>query len=608
MSHEPPNDTRKPVAELVAALSEVYQPILGHPEFDARARRTSTERLERMLPIAEHLAKKRPLRVLDIGCAQGYFSLSLAQRGLTREVVGIDADPVNIELCQRLASDMGARARFHRGAVTPEFILENGPFDVVFGLNVFHHITHSEGLERALGMLRVLSQSSGLVFLELALKEEGLYWAKALPSDYREYLAPFPFWHKLRSCDTHLTSVVRPLLVCSSRYAVVNDQALPFDEVLTTSHEFERGAHVGTRRYFLSNEAGLITKRYEKDSRGTINRDELNNEREVLERYAGRISFLPRLLAFEETDEWMLLTRTAAPGKRLTQLVAQNQPYDADQAIATVLDQLVELEQHGLFHNDLRIWNVLFDAGEKRWTLIDFGAISSKPTEPVFDRFLTFCYATLTREQPANELGLWPRRNPTHFPARYQPMVDQLSRCPAQELSFARIRDWLQGKEPGAPKDGELASLDRKVTHLHAVLEEAFDTQVAPATKAIPELRLTVDRHHHTIHALDERTVAAQQETRERFAGQEARLDAHNARQDARLGALDAHNVGQDNRLNGHEAQLASLQELVRQLQHTVAQQGAAQHAMAEQNDAIARQVAAGQIKNETLRRELDEA
>jgi O-antigen chain-terminating methyltransferase len=566
----------KSLAALVAALPEVYQPILGHPEYDGNVRRTSIERLERMLPVVAELAKKRPLRVLDIGCAQGYFSLSLAKRGLVSEVVGIDSDPASVELCALLAGELGVNGRFVQGKVTPELLAELGGFDVVLGLNIFHHVAHFDGLDRALMLLKMLAQSSGLVFLELALKEEGLYWAQALPEDYRDFLAPFPFWHKLGVFRTHLTSIVRPLVVASSRYAVVDNQVLPFDEVLTSSHEFERGVHLGTRRYFLSNEAGLITKRYEKGARGALNRAELLAEKEVLERHAGRVSFVPRLLAFEETDEVLLLSRTAHRGKRLSQLIVEDAPYDADQAVTTVLDQLVELEQHGLFHNDLRTWNVLYDAAEKRWTLIDFGVISQRQIEPVFDRFLALCYAILTREKPVCEFAFWPRHNPRQFPERYRPMVEQLTRCPPEALSFAKLRDWLQGKDLPPAAGNELESLDRKVTHLHGTLEHAFNALVPSLVKGMPEVREAIGWQNRSIAALEAGLASSRQQAQER--------------------------------LESHDAQLASIRELVQQLQQVTAQQAAAQQSLAERNEVLARQLEADRAEAEALRRELGEA
>lgn len=71
------------LSELVNALPEFYQPIYGHGEWDDKPLRNCKDRLLIIEKIYDDLSKKleRPLRVLDLGCAQGFFSLSLAVRG-----------------------------------------------------------------------------------------------------------------------------------------------------------------------------------------------------------------------------------------------------------------------------------------------------------------------------------------------------------------------------------------------------------------------------------------------------------------------------------------------------------------------------------------------
>lgn len=71
------------LSELVEALPEFYQPIFGHGEWDDKPLRNCKDRLPIIEKIYDDLSKKlgRPLRVLDLGCAQGFFSLNLAIRG-----------------------------------------------------------------------------------------------------------------------------------------------------------------------------------------------------------------------------------------------------------------------------------------------------------------------------------------------------------------------------------------------------------------------------------------------------------------------------------------------------------------------------------------------
>lgn len=71
------------LAELVNDLPEFYQPIYGHDEWDDKPLRNCRDRLPVIKKIYDDLSAKlqRPLRVLDLGCAQGFFSLNIASWG-----------------------------------------------------------------------------------------------------------------------------------------------------------------------------------------------------------------------------------------------------------------------------------------------------------------------------------------------------------------------------------------------------------------------------------------------------------------------------------------------------------------------------------------------
>lgn len=68
---------------LVNALPEFYQPIYGHNEWNDKPLRHCQDRLLVVKKIYDELSKElqRPLRVLDLGCAQGFFSLHMASWG-----------------------------------------------------------------------------------------------------------------------------------------------------------------------------------------------------------------------------------------------------------------------------------------------------------------------------------------------------------------------------------------------------------------------------------------------------------------------------------------------------------------------------------------------
>jgi O-antigen chain-terminating methyltransferase len=167
-------------------------------------------------------------------------------------------------------------------------------------------------------------------------------------------------------------------------------------------------------------------------------------------------------------------------------------PFDADGAISAVLAQLVELESHGLFHTDLRTWNVIFDAPSGRWSLIDFGAISTAQ-RGAFEAFLAFCYAVLTRERPVYPAAVWPHLDPEQFPERYRALVEQIRRAPKEQLTFAQLQRWLEA--PAAPVGPPgTTEVNRKLDMLHAALEETVNAHVPRLAMVQHEMSGTIAR------------------------------------------------------------------------------------------------------------------
>ena len=117
-------NTKSGLKKMVESLPEIYQPIYKNLEFSENISRVCDDRLDSIILIYNALVKKvnRPLRVLDLGAAQGYFSLCLAEIGAT--VKGVDHLDKNIAVCKKLASEFKELdVSFHCGRIE-EFIPE----------------------------------------------------------------------------------------------------------------------------------------------------------------------------------------------------------------------------------------------------------------------------------------------------------------------------------------------------------------------------------------------------------------------------------------------------------------------------------------------------
>ena len=202
---------------LVKALPEVYQPIFGHPEFSPHASRQSEDRLAYIVAIHDALAERlgRRVRVLDLGCAQGFFTLNLAARGAI--VHGVDFADANIAVCRALAGEhphFDAVFEFGRiEDVIPR--LPAGSIDLVLGLSVFHHIVFQSGIASTRQLIAWIAERAGVGVFEMALPSEPLYWAAAQPGDPRVLLSGYGHVYEMARHGTHLSTVARPLYIAS---------------------------------------------------------------------------------------------------------------------------------------------------------------------------------------------------------------------------------------------------------------------------------------------------------------------------------------------------------------------------------------------------------
>ncbi|HET9784644.1 MAG TPA: methyltransferase domain-containing protein, partial [Terriglobales bacterium] len=201
---------------MVQALPEVYQPIWGHPELSEGASRSCDHRWAVIRRVCGRLAAElgRAPRILDLGCAQGWFSLQLAQTGA--RVHGYDLVAENVAVCQALARrNPGLVVEFERAAIE-ELVprLGAGEYDLVLGLSVFHHICAQRGQEYVRNLLAQLLTAVPHALLEMALNSEKPAWAAALPDDPGALLDAIPFFRVVSRHPTHL-GVDRPLYFCS---------------------------------------------------------------------------------------------------------------------------------------------------------------------------------------------------------------------------------------------------------------------------------------------------------------------------------------------------------------------------------------------------------
>jgi len=431
---------------LVGALSEIYQPIFGHPEFATGVHRGCEDRwfhISRIHRLLESMLG-RPPRVLDLGCAQGFFSFRLAELGAT--VLGIDFQPANIAVCNALAaSHSHLNVRFKLGLIEQVIArLAHEQYDLVLGLSVFHHTVHRTGAKAVTNMLSALAEKTVAGVFEMALAHEPVEWSRSQPQDPCQLLEGFAFVHELARSATHLSAIARPLYVASNRYWFLGGTAAAFDTWQAESHALAGRASRGTRRYYFGN--GLVAKVFDLTLAGCLEANVREHDNEVAFLRAPPPCFpAPRLLAHGRDEHEAWLVRECLPGELLSHHIGSGKPYDAKTILLDVLEQLAALQAVGLFHDDLRAWNVLI-AADGHATVIDYGAISMAGHDcawphNLFLAFMIFMHEIITANISRPDPLRLPLLNPGQLPEPYRSAVWDLLEQPPQTWSFAWLRD-----------------------------------------------------------------------------------------------------------------------------------------------------------------------
>ncbi|MBT0624248.1 MULTISPECIES: methyltransferase domain-containing protein [Pseudomonas] len=504
------------IEQLVADLPEVYQPIFGHSDLSDHVSRPCADRLDVIVGIYEALQAHlgRPLKVLDLGCAQGYFSLSLASRGAS--VRGVDFLDKNVDVCSALSDEHSELdAVFEVGRVEDVIDrLESGQYDLVLGLSVFHHVIHERGIDEVKRLFQRAAEMCGALILEIALREGDLYWATSQPEDPMVLLESVHCVREMARCQTHLTSVQRPLYFASNHYWTVEGKAGKFDTWSTESHALAKNTHEGTRRYFFSEREVVKLYRFI-GTRAEHNRVEFHREKAFLTSAPLEYPVAEVFASSEsESEGWVVMQRFQGD---LLLDVLNDPSLDRKKVLREVLDQLTKLELAGLYHSDFRAWNIVVtpDSGAR---VIDYGAISEDFKDCVWPHniylsFMVFVHELATGHvvdpAPIRQITI----APFNLPQPFRSWATGLWVVPVQQWSFRLMLEhldalseasadgsaektedlWMQaieealGQHSGYIKnlDGKLlgnsyemeAQLEKVRSRLEQVAEIAFDAQ-----------------------------------------------------------------------------------------------------------------------------------
>ena len=457
------SDTK--LVTLVNALPEFYQPIYAHNEWDNRPLRHCKDRLVVVKKIYNELSRElqRPLRVLDLGCAQGFFSLHLASWG--GNITGIDFSEQNISLCKFLASEHpDYNANFIRAKIEdflPAVKVEE--YDLVLCLSILHNISKYLGVENIRKLMSDLSQKIDGGIFEFALES---VHRKYIPRDYRDFLPNFAFIKELaQSKSRDINGAKRPLCFASNKYVYFeNFGMLKIDEISYNVHSYLRKEdlihfHCGDKFikfFYITNEGQLV---------------KAQQEIQFLKELGGQRG-LPKLLAtYAEQDQngiRLFIVREKLEGIVLSEKLASDKKINTWDVLKQALQWMVFFEQHDYYHGDIQTPNFIYSPDGKLYP-IDYEEIRHAPIVLIWPYkvnllFLIFMNALLDRRCEKSGFHREARLLTNLKKHLSSKQYEQISKITESEKFFARLYEILfqtsnQSLEKESYKIGELEIL-----------------------------------------------------------------------------------------------------------------------------------------------------
>jgi hypothetical protein len=308
-------------------------------------------------------------------------------------------------------------------------------YDLIRGVRL-EALAGARGADATRALLVELAGKTGVCLIEHAAATE----APSVP--LRDL---FAFVHELTPHEASRLGTQWPASFASNRYWYLGGQLDIFDRFLTEPYVVPGGVHGNTRRYFFG--AGILVKvhRYDDPGRAAANRETRDREVAFLRDPPPGLAVPPLLFAGETQREgW--LARGCLEGDLLLDLMIAGGTYDAATIVRDVLAQLVVLERSGLYHGDVRAWNVIVGS-DGHASLIDYASISARPVDNAWPRDVFLSFLIFAREVHGRVTTLWPsiRRpwlDPVGLPEAHA--FWSLLESPPETWSFARLQQDIE--------------------------------------------------------------------------------------------------------------------------------------------------------------------
>ncbi|MEI6886860.1 MAG: phosphotransferase [bacterium] len=268
-------------------------------------------------------------------------------------------------------------------------------------LSILHHLNLQLGYERTKEIFNQILKEIPVVIVEFALKEEkvDLSWKELLQDDPLDMIENKEEYNivKMGEYPTHLSDVKRPMYAISKNHLVVNNKIYPVEDTFFQAYKYSKSSaykiFYRSEDYFIK-QISLLENQFAQD---TI-KNQFFSAIFILSKIQALNLNLPKLIDYEIKGKTAYIVTTRIKGKLVSDLLVTLSINQKIIIINYLLETLKALKNAGLYHNDVRPWNVMFDIDTNEATLFDFGLSSIYETENTLISFSWMVHALISEK------------------------------------------------------------------------------------------------------------------------------------------------------------------------------------------------------------------
>lgn len=365
-----PQNSIEATHDVYRNLKFLRQPMFDHleliPGFEVQK-----NQIQAVKEICKILEKKvgRKLRILEIGSAQGYGTLSFAKLG--HSVTTIEWEKENYSFLLQLIDGVSFKHNIASHFLEIESLGEkiDSNFDLAISLGSLEHVYRCLNLDKQKIFFDFIASHTSVAMWDVPIFEDRAHWNWSLPEDPLIQFNERLYMGEIGWFLQHSRGYKRPLIITSDKYVLNGETLYEIKQSGSfTKHPFT-DENTLRRKSFNLGDVIIKTELHPLDlGEGS----EIFAEAQFLKNISRRLSKILRLPKIKYVNNGRLMSqfgRTSIPGQRIDEILNSENYEDV---LRHFIHLCAELAHNGIFPNDLRPWNILWDG--KRCNFIDFAS------------------------------------------------------------------------------------------------------------------------------------------------------------------------------------------------------------------------------------------